>query len=57
MPKEMEARLRKEAKAKGMSGEKMDAYVYGTMNKLKKKGSWKDDLKNEMHRPGSGKKK
>lgn len=55
MPKEMEAKLKREAKSKGLTGEQADAYVYGTMNKLKKKGSWKDDLNSEMRRPGKKK--
>lgn len=34
MPKKMEKALKKTAKAKGLKGERADAYVYGTMNKL-----------------------
>ena len=37
MPKKMHDALDKEAKKKGMSGERKDAYVYGTMNKMKKR--------------------
>lgn len=33
MPKKMETALRKEAKKKGFSKEREDAYVYGTMRK------------------------
>ena len=33
MPKKMEEELRKEAKKKGFTGSKADAYVYGTMRK------------------------
>lgn len=33
MPKKMEAELRKQAKKKGLTGEKADAYVYGAMRK------------------------
>lgn len=33
MPKKLEAELRKEAKKKGLSKEREDAYVYGTMRK------------------------
>lgn len=33
MPKEMEAKLKRKAKAKGLSEERADAYVYGTMRK------------------------
>lgn len=58
MPKKVEEKLKKEAAAKGMSGKAADRYVYGTMNKLgmmngpKKAGSWKEDLKTELHRLG-----
>ena len=38
MPKALENKLKKEAMAKGMSKERMGAYVYGTMNKLKERG-------------------
>jgi hypothetical protein len=34
MPKELEKRLRKEAAAKGLKGERADAYVYGAMRKI-----------------------
>lgn len=33
MPKEMEKKLKAEAKAKGLKGDRADAYVYGTMRK------------------------
>ena len=33
MPKELEKKLIAEAKKKGLSGERMDAYVYGGMRK------------------------
>lgn len=33
MPKKMEQALKKEAKKKGLKGERADAYVYGTMRK------------------------
>lgn len=45
MPKEMEQKLKKEAKKKGLSKERAAAYVYGTMRKTgwkpstQKKGS------------------
>jgi hypothetical protein len=38
MPKEMHRKLKAEAEKKGLKGERKDAYVYGTMAKLKKKG-------------------
>ena len=34
MPKAMENKLRAEGRKKGLTGKKLDAYVYGTMNKL-----------------------
>jgi hypothetical protein len=33
MPKKMEEKLKKDAKKKGLKGERADAYVYGTMRK------------------------
>jgi hypothetical protein len=33
MPKAMEKALKKEAKKKGLTGERADRYVYGTMRK------------------------
>lgn len=33
MPKKLEQKLREEAKKKGLKGDKLDAYVYGTMRK------------------------
>jgi hypothetical protein len=33
MPKKLEEKLRREAKKKGLTGERADAYVYGTMQK------------------------
>ena len=38
MPKEMERALRREARRRGLSGERADAYVYGTM---RKKAGWR----------------
>jgi hypothetical protein len=37
MPKKMEKELKKEAKKKGLKGDRADAYVYGTM----RKAGWK----------------
>lgn len=34
MPKAMEKELKKEAKKKGLKGDKADAYVYGTLRKI-----------------------
>ena len=36
MPKKMEKSLKKSAAKKGLKGERKDAYVYGTMNKIEK---------------------
>ncbi len=38
MPKKMEQALKKQAHKKGLTGEKKNAYVYGTMQK---KTTWK----------------
>lgn len=35
MPVKEEQMLKKQAKKKGLKGERADAYVYGTMNKIK----------------------
>jgi len=37
MPKKMKRALKKQAKKKGLKGKRADAYVYGTLNKAKKK--------------------
>ena len=34
MPVEVERELRRQAKKKGLTGERADAYVYGTMRKM-----------------------
>lgn len=41
MPKKMEEKLKKEAKKKGLKGDKAKAYVYGTMQKA----GWKPKRK------------
>lgn len=33
MPKQLERRLKSQAKRKGLGGERADAYVYGTLRK------------------------
>lgn len=33
MPKKMEKELKKQARKRGLSGERADAYVYGTLRK------------------------
>ena len=42
MPKKLERKLKKEAKDKGLSGERADAYTYGTLAKIKKERSSKN---------------
>ena len=37
MPKELHRRLNKQASKKGLSGQRKRAYVYGTLNKTKKR--------------------
>jgi len=37
-PKKLEEKLKRQARKKGLSKERTGAYVYGTMNKLKKRG-------------------
>lgn len=37
MPKALEKKLKRAAKKKGLSKKRAGAYVYGTLNKLKKK--------------------
>ena len=37
MPKAIHAKLAKEAKAKGLKGDRKNAYIYGTLNKIEKK--------------------
>ena len=51
MPKKLEKELMKEGRSKGLSGDRLNAYIYGTIRKIssgQKKGSWKDDLKNQI---------
>jgi len=36
MPEKMHKALKKQAKKKGLTGKRKDAYVWGTMNKVKK---------------------
>ena len=37
MPKKLEARLKREARKKGLGKKRTGAYVYGTLAKLKKR--------------------
>jgi hypothetical protein len=34
MPKELEAKLKRSGKKKGLIGKRLKSYIYGTMNKL-----------------------
>ena len=43
MPKAMEKKLKKEAKKKGLTGKRANAYVYGTMRKT----GWKPQKKSK----------
>jgi len=36
MPKKLHEKLLREAKKKGLSGKRLDAYVFGTLKKVKK---------------------
>lgn len=47
MPKALEAKLEREASAKGLSGARKDAYVYGTLRKT----GWKPSR--EEHSPAN----
>ena len=38
MPKELHRKLAKQARKKGLKGKRRKAYIYGTMNKVKKRG-------------------
>jgi len=42
MPKAIEKKLKKQARKKGLSGKRLNAYVYGT---LRKKFGWKPKRK------------
>jgi len=37
MPKKLHEKLLREAKKKGLSGKRLDAYVFGTMQKIEKR--------------------
>jgi len=43
MPKKLEERLRKEGQAKGLTGKRLDAYIYGTLRKT----GWEPPKKKE----------
>ena len=48
MPKELHAKLAKEAKRLGLGGERFRAYVYGTMKRIE------SGLRKEVHGKGKG---
>lgn len=39
MPKELESKLRREARKKGLVNKRANAYVYGTLRKIQKKNT------------------
>lgn len=41
MPKKVHDKLKREAEKKGLTGEAKDRYIYGTLNKIEKKGKKK----------------
>ena len=43
MPKKMKEKLEKEGRAKGLTGKRLDAYIYGTLRKT----GWKPSKKKE----------
>lgn len=47
MPKEMERKLKTEARKKGLTGKRADAYVYGTMRKT----GWEPKREKKVHKP------
>lgn len=50
MPKKAEAKLRKQGKAKGLTGEALSAYIYGT---LREKFGWKPQRETKkLPKPG-----
>lgn len=46
MPKKMERELKKEAAKRGLTGERKDAFVYGTMRKT----GWKPEQEKKGHK-------
>jgi hypothetical protein len=50
MPKALEAKLRREASAKGLSGKRAAAYVYGTLRKT----GWKPSRERKGAIPKKG---
>jgi len=57
MPKEMERKLKQQAKKKGFTGERADAYVYGTLRKTGWVPSTQKKSKKVKTKTKSGKKR
>jgi len=55
MPKKLHAELEKRAREMGLTGERKDAYVYGTMQKVEKDMPNKKGKKKSMMGGGYGK--
>ena len=56
MPKELHDKLERQAEKMGLSGERKDAYVYGTMRKVEEMhGNKKKSKKKSMMGGGYGK--
>lgn len=51
MPKKMERELKETARKKGLTGERADAYVYGTMRKT----GWEPEREHGMKKKKGGK--
>lgn len=49
MPKALHDKLAREARAKGLTGDRKDAYVYGTMNKIEKKKKKRKKKRKQEH--------
>lgn len=54
MPKELEAKLKKQAKKSGLKGKRANAYVYGTMRKTgwkpaREAGSLREAVESGIH--------
>lgn len=47
MPKALERKLMKEVKKKGLTGDRRDAYIYGTLSKIEKKSHERKESKHK----------
>ena len=52
MPEWLHKKLKRQAKKKGLSGERAGAYIYGTLNKYEKKKSNKSRRKRRRNKNG-----